>query len=80
MRLYGYNSNLVSASGTTIYIVAENKKEALKFAKPYKGLVVGAKIPKYGRECFSAQTMMEEQKRLLDNALAKGDVLIKEDK
>ena len=79
MKLYNYESNIINVSdGKNIAVLAPNKKEALKFAKEFEGLIIGNRMNCYtgSKASLSIKEIMRQQTEILNGLIRNGKVRI----
>ena len=71
MKIYSYESNIkIANSNNYVTVLATSKKEALKFAKDYKGLKIGSKVKGSSKDVqYEIEDFMNIQSNLLDGLL-----------
>ena len=71
MKIYSYESNIkIANSNNSVVVLATSKKEALKFAKDYKGLTIGSKVKGSSKDIqYSIDDLMNIQSIELDKLL-----------
>lgn len=73
MQIFSYESNIkIANSNNYVVVLATSKKEALNFAKDYKGLTIGNRIKGSSKDIqYSIDDLMNIQSIKLDELLNK---------
>lgn len=78
MKVYWYKSNIYSLRGERLlYIMATSKAQALKFAKQFKGVIIGERLKTIDFPRFdTSEALMEAQAVNLKKFIENKQVLI----
>lgn len=83
LKLYYYDSNIKNVrNGRYIPVIAQTKKDALKFVKEFEGLTIGSRTKSYtgSKANLSIDEIMKQQSNILKQLLSKESVIIDNEK
>lgn len=75
-NIYSYDRYINEVKGDGVTVIALNKKEALKFAKYFKGLEIYKRLTKIDLN-YTPEEIMNMQKVLLAEKLDKKEMILK---